>query len=299
MPDSFIRHLNRWIFRALKGLLLLLVLVLLAWVLNLARRPPRSETRETLFQGVTYTRLVRSVPRRLVIHAVEVDLAAPGVRVLVTPGDSGCGMETCAMTTGQFLEEHGLQLAVNGSFFLPFSVGNTFWDFYPQTNDPTDVQGLAISDGIAYSDDAQDFAKICFTAAGAQITEGPCPAGTLQTIAGGAMLVREGAPERFDFADNFHPRTAVAVGEGGKRLWLIVVDGRQDGYSEGVDLNELAVLIAELGATEALNLDGGGSTTLVTAKNGPRLLNAPIHTRLPMRQRPVANHLGIYALPLP
>jgi hypothetical protein len=48
-----------------------------------------------------------------------------------------------------------------------------------------------------------------------------------------------------------------------------------------------------------LNLDGGGSTTLVMQQNqGVRTLNAPIHTNVPLRQRPIANHIGIYAPPL-
>ena len=61
----------------------------------------------------------------------------------------------------------------------------------------------------------------------------------------------------------------------------------------------LPSIVLELGAETALNLDGGGSSTLVMAGHwGPRALNAPFHTRIPMRQRSVANHLGVYALPL-
>jgi exopolysaccharide biosynthesis protein len=86
------------------------------------------------------------------------------------------------------------------------------------------------------------------------------------------------------------------VDEEGKTLWLIVVDGRQRGYSEGVTLEELASIAVELRADRALNLDGGGSSTLVIADGGgTRMLNSPIHTRVPTRQRPVANHLGVYA----
>jgi hypothetical protein len=60
----------------------------------------------------------------------------------------------------------------------------------------------------------------------------------------------------------------------------------------------LAEIALALGADTALNLDGGGSTTLVMAgESGPQLLNAPIHTRIHMRERPVGNHLGVYALP--
>jgi hypothetical protein len=56
--------------------------------------------------------------------------------------------------------------------------------------------------------------------------------------------------------------------------------------------------LAKLGVYNAINLDGGGSTTLVLAnpdKEGkPKTLNAPTHTKIPMRDRPVANHLGFY-----
>ena len=61
-------------------------------------------------------------------------------------------------------------------------------------------------------------------------------------------------------------------------------------------LSELAGIAVELEADRALNLDGGGSSTLVIADSkGTKVLNSPIHTRVPTRQRPVANHLGVYA----
>ncbi len=275
------------------------MLILMVVVVVLIRRPPRSDIQSILFQGVTHSRLVRSTPRPLVIHVADIDLTVPGIDILVTPGDSHCDLDTCAMTTSEFLQKNHLQLAINGSFFTPFAVGKTFWDYYPHTNDPVDVLGLAISNGVQYSEDDDQFAKICFAQAGAQITKNACPKDTVQALAGREILVQNGSAVHFDFADNFHPRTAVAVDREGKRLWLIVVDGRQDGYSEGMNLNELAEFAAQLGAATALNLDGGGSSALVTSKNGIHPLNAPIHTRIPMRERPVANHLGIYASPLP
>jgi len=67
-------------------------------------------------------------------------------------------------------------------------------------------------------------------------------------------------------------------------------------YSEGMTIVELAKFVQQLGVDRALNLDGGGSTTLVMGTRlGARVLNAPIHTKVPMRERPVANHLGFYA----
>ncbi len=68
-----------------------------------------------------------------------------------------------------------------------------------------------------------------------------------------------------------HPRTAAGITKEGS-LILMAVDGRQPG-SRGVTLEELASLMHDLGVVEALNLDGGGSTTLVvnnTLVNRPR-----------------------------
>jgi hypothetical protein len=61
-------------------------------------------------------------------------------------------------------------------------------------------------------------------------------------------------------------------------------------------LGELARWLQSQGASEALNLDGGGSSAMVAqGPRGPDLLNSPIHTGIPLRERPVANHLGVYA----
>jgi hypothetical protein len=63
------------------------------------------------------------------------------------------------------------------------------------------------------------------------------------------------------FAELRHPRTAVAKLNDGKFL-MITVDGRQPGVSVGMNLQELAEYLLSIGATDAMNLDGGGSTTM-------------------------------------
>jgi hypothetical protein len=63
------------------------------------------------------------------------------------------------------------------------------------------------------------------------------------------------------FAEMRHPRTAVAKLKNGKFL-MITVDGRQPGVSVGMTLQELADYLFSLGAVDAMNLDGGGSTTM-------------------------------------
>lgn len=63
------------------------------------------------------------------------------------------------------------------------------------------------------------------------------------------------------FVETRHPRTAVAKMKDGKFL-MVTVDGRQPGVSVGMNLHELADYLLSLGAVDAMNLDGGGSTTM-------------------------------------
>ncbi|OFX33001.1 MAG: hypothetical protein A2Z07_09995, partial [Armatimonadetes bacterium RBG_16_67_12] len=79
-------------------------------------------------------------------------------------------------------------------------------------------------------------------------------------LAGGQFVGGEGF--RASFSDRRHPRTAIGRLADG-RIILLVVGGRQPYHSLGMTLIELATLMRQLGATDALNLDGGGSTTLV------------------------------------
>lgn len=96
------------------------------------------------------------------------------------------------------------------------------------------------------------------------------------------------------FAAARHPRTAVGIARNGRRLLLLVVDGRQKPYSDGMTLRELADVMRGLGARDAINLDGGGSTTLVYAEPADagtlRIANRPSD---PAGERPVGNALGI------
>jgi hypothetical protein len=88
-------------------------------------------------------------------------------------------------------------------------------------------------------------------------------------IGGAGLLAREGvyvddwSAESFaaGFAEQRHPRTMIGITADGA-AWLVVVDGRQPELSAGMTLVELRELARDLGLTGALNLDGGGSTTM-------------------------------------
>jgi len=89
-----------------------------------------------------------------------------------------------------------------------------------------------------------------------------------------------------------HPRTAVAVRHDRQRLLLVTVDGRQPGYSEGMTLVELAGFLRAIGATDAINLDGGGSTTMAVrrADGSVAVVNRPSDRN---GERAVANALAL------
>lgn len=294
--------MKRYVFIALGVALVMMVIVIAApYFMTYGARPPRTPLQTSLYQGVEYVREPRDTPRPMMVHVVTVNLTAPGVRVLVTPGQAVGGREMIARTTSQFLEEFDLQVAVNGGFFGPF-YSRGLWDYYPHGGNPVNVRGLAISNGETYSTSRPGTVVLCISPDNrAQMAYEICPSETQQAIAGTPALLRQGHPANLTgraFYSDLHPRTAVAIDETGETLWLLVVDGRQSGYSDGITLNELAQIGLDYGAYDALNLDGGGSTTLVTeGAMGAYVRNAPIHSRIPMRQRPVANHLGIYARP--
>jgi exopolysaccharide biosynthesis protein len=121
--------------------------------------------------------------------------------------------------------------------------------------------------------------------------EQPESGGVHQAVAGFRGLIRRGEilPEP---SQVLHPRTAVGTDREGRWLLLVVVDGRQPEYSEGMSEHELAELMAELGCFEAINLDGGGSSILLLEdeEGHLRLQNRPSDRLGP---RPVPVMLGI------
>jgi exopolysaccharide biosynthesis protein len=108
-----------------------------------------------------------------------------------------------------------------------------------------------------------------------------------QLIKGGKVAITfEDEKIAAKFVSDRHPRTAIARLKDGL-VMVVTVDGRQPGVSAGMTLPELADLLLEFGALEAINLDGGGSTTMVV--NG-KLVNKPSD---PAGERPVSDALLI------
>jgi hypothetical protein len=129
----------------------------------------------------------------------------------------------------------------------------------------------------------------------------------IEAIGGGPRIVRDGKVsveyEREslsgEFARQRHPRTAVGYSRDRRSLFLVTVDGHQPGYSVGMSLKELAAFmsgslasfsVTGKNAFQALNLDGGKSTTMVVNE---QVVNRPSY---PTGEQPVANALTIITI---
>ena len=246
------------------------------------------------FKGVTYYRRVHFTPYPMVAHIVVVDLQAPGIGFLVTPGIAGEALPLKARTTSQFVRSTGVQIAINGDGFSPWWAKGPL-DYFPHAGDRVAPNGYAMSEGVAYGKKGSE-PTIYFSKKGeASFTLGDI--NPYNAISGNNMIVMNGVA--VDGLDNSYaaPRTAIGLDKTGTRLILFVADGRQPLYSQGATLYEMAQLMIFYGAVNAMNMDGGGSSTLVMRNSLGiiQVINSPIQTSIPGRERPVGNQLGIFA----
>lgn len=288
-------------WKTLIGVMLLAVLCIGGYLLYDRGRPAPVPMKQTLYEGIVYRRLVRVVPHSMIAHVITIDRKTARVAFLVTPADQEGDLPLKARTTSQFLAEFNLQIAINGDGFDPWwSRGPA--DYYPRIGDPVAPHGPTASDGDFYSFGVLDRVGVAPTM---YITRQGYPSfnnrpGRIWTaISGDRMLVAKGALVDGLDGSALEPRTAIGINQNGRYIYLVAVDGRQPFYSEGATFQELAELLVEQGAYLAMSLDGGGSSTMVIEGEGgePIILNSPIDNYIPGRERPVANHFGVYVNP--
>ncbi len=225
------------------------------------------------------------------VFALRVDLQDPAIEFFSTPGNGDGALETFGQTTTAFVNEHGLAIGVNANFFSPVTT---------IADDPRDLRGLAVSRGVVISpaEDAYPAAMITRSNQASFITVPSGGMGSVWTAVSGSHLVLiAGTPQLEDCQTTFckiNPRTALGLSQDRRYLYLMVVDGRQTGWSMGATLYETGQWLARFGAWDGLNLDGGGSSAMAFMTNGTAaLLNRPSGGT----QRINGNHLGVFADP--
>jgi len=243
-----------------------------------------------IFRGVEICEGATKVPRRLQVRAVRIDLREPTIRFLVTPRIGNGTNAWGGRTTSEFLSEFKCQAALNGSIFDVFA---------KQRGDPTRVQGLSLSRGDLYQSRHDWDALLISQDRRAWVARSPVDVrGAYNGLSGFHALLINGTNNGTMVSR--HPRSAVGISRNLRYLYLVAIDGRQSGYSEGTTTAETAEWMRKLGAYNALNLDGGGSTALVIEgpDGSPELLNRPCGLPVGVERR-VANHLGVFAQKLP
>jgi exopolysaccharide biosynthesis protein len=196
----------------------------------------------------------------------------------------------CTRKTSEFLEEFQVHIAINGDGF-------TYLNPPPEglcaTGDPIIPNGFAASRGKVYSTRR---GPTVYINQKNEVSFNQVKGALFNAVSGDRMVLVKGQQVPNLATNNINPRTAVGLSKNERVLILVVVDGRQEGASEGVSFPELADLMASFGAYTAINMDGGGSSALVIkgADGKPRVLNTPIDDNLPGKERSVANHLGIF-----
>lgn len=177
--------------------------------------------------------------------------------------------------TSQLALEHHALVAVNGGFFDMKNGGAT--DFIQVDNKVVNHTRKKSDRGNALLLVSKKEVKI------KAATDTLYEAGRYPNVMlSGPLLIADSSPyplTKNAFNDNRHPRTAIALTGDGKLL-LFVVDGRNKS-SHGMNLHELSSILRWLGAKEAMNLDGGGSSTLYikgATENG--VVNYPSDNKL-------------------
>ncbi len=265
-----------------------------AYLTDLGTTAPEKLT-QRIFPGVVYYRQEMQSPRQMVAHVLAIDTHANGLKSLVTPPSHESGL-VCTRKTSKFLEEFGLQVAINGDGFRYLDPDEYDpQEYCPNGGDPVKINSYAASRGSVYSEQWAG-RPILYINKSLRVSFNE-PAGAIfNAVSGDRMLVEKGKKVENLESQSVEPRSAAGANQNGRWLFLVVIDGRQPGYSEGATFPELADFLLTLGVYTALNLDGGGSSALVIegALGGPFVLNSPIEGNIPGNESEVGNHLGFW-----
>ncbi|MCC7539110.1 MAG: phosphodiester glycosidase family protein [Deltaproteobacteria bacterium] len=238
--------------------------------------PRPASARDAWSEAVAGIRLLRRRMRHpsgapLDVHAAYVDLCDARVSLRATaPEERGRRVSSWARHVGA-------AVAINGDFFVRGAR----------------PLGPARGDGRDWPDANAHYYDAIFAMApgrAPRILERPprTPAWT-DLVASQERIVVEGRPRLSPYVNHSrsrHPRSAIGLTRDGRTLILVAVDGRSR-RSAGATTPELGPIVRDLGAWNALRMDGGGSTALWVSGHG--IVNTPSDGH----ERAVANHIGV------
>jgi len=246
-----------------------------------------------LCDGVTIRAYALEEPRLMKAYVARIDLTAPGIGFTGTErypdwGDPATNAEGKVVKVGLHENRHEttadfMARRRSEGKCVEFAVNTSGWG--PMKTRPGDLYRWAVSDGMELSynkNPTKGFYFIIRKDGTADICRPP-PASMTNEIAyafyGNGFVLRNGAnafPTDNPKFTCLAPRTAFGLTADKKTLVILAVDGRQPGYSLGASYADLGDIFRREGVTDAINLDGGGSTSFVVfdrKNNRPAMLN--------------------------
>jgi len=270
------------------------ILWLLQFSIPSATRAEISSTNEAVPGIFIHSETRTNPPTRLFV--AQVNLKNPKLHLRVAPGgpdpDGPGRWETTLMKPTKIAARENFDFVINGDFFKARGVNDG-----EGTNSQFRAAQWALTEGAAMTDgktwSTSTIARPCLVvhnnrAVTIENIARP-PDDAREVVGGNVILVRAGKivshPSKVR-----HPRTVVGLDAIGNKLTVLVVDGRKPGIASGMSYDELAAEMLRLGCTEALNLDGGGSSMMAVrdVTGNLKILNAPTDGR----ERAVADVLG-------
>lgn len=232
------------------------------------------------FPGVEFAAESVETPRVMDVFCVRVDARNPQIRFHATPRSADWienSTETLRQTTRDFSRESrsrgmNMVVAINADAFEP-------WPAPWNERTPTDLRGLAVSEGVVVSPATTEPSFVIDEHARPAIVSVPPNPDDLETaVSGFAIVLENGAA--IEGKPETHPRTGIGLSRDSRYVLFMVIDGRRHA-SQGATTREVGEWLLHFGAFTGLNMDGGGSATLArwdesAPGDGVALVNHPV-----------------------
>ena len=239
---------------------------------------------QSVAPGIVYAQWKVSSPRLIRIHALRIDTHTPGLKFHVTGRDKDYGkpmpdapdfvIRTKRQTTKSFTENLIKQR-------IPVAVAfkSAPWSPWraPFTHKYADRMGMLISDGdVILPPDGRQPSFIVTKKGKLDMVLLPANAKVSHirhAVSGFSFVLIGGMVQPVDHK-SLAPRTGFGLSKDKRYLYVFVADGRQKNFSMGLTHREVGMVLRFLGADCGLNMDGGGSTTMIVRRSGkPVMLN--------------------------
>ncbi len=228
--------------------------------------------------GLTLETETRTAPRPMRLHWLTADLNTPGLALAFSPVDptSSSPAKVLAAKPTERLLTLGWKVLLNGDAF--YVIGDEK-KRYPAVGDLLALQGYAVFEGKRYGQRSPNNGTfyVLNDRKTMGITYDAPPKNTWGAVGGYRIVLHDGKIGSHIDNTRLHPRSVIGFNNATRQVYFLVVDGRQPGRSEGATEQELGEWMLARGATDALSLDGGGSSVLIIEQDGgARVVNRPV-----------------------